>query len=65
MFSEKPGIAKDRAVWSRGYRVFDIGRDEWRTDVTTMDKVSEPGGRATVTTSFVVERGRVALNRVS
>lgn len=49
----------------RGYQVFDIGRDSWRTDVVTMDKVSEPGGRATVTTSFVVERGRVALNRVS
>jgi len=49
----------------RGYQVFDIGRNEWRTDVTTLDKVSEAGGRATVTTSFVVERGRIALNRVS
>jgi alkaline phosphatase D len=49
----------------RGYQVFDIGRDEWRTDVWTLDKVSERGGQATLTTGFVVERGRVALNRVS
>jgi alkaline phosphatase D len=49
----------------RGYQVFDIGRDSWRTDVWTMDQVSERGGRATITTSFVVERGRVSLNRAS
>ncbi|WP_161965996.1 alkaline phosphatase D family protein [Steroidobacter cummioxidans] len=49
----------------RGYQVFDIGRDSWRTNVWTMDKVSEQGGRATLTTSFVVEHDRVALHRDS
>jgi hypothetical protein len=49
----------------RGYQVFDIGRDSWRTDVWTLDKVSEKGAAATLTTSFVVERGRVVLNRAS
>lgn len=49
----------------RGYQVFDIGRDSWRTDVFTMDKVSGQGGRSTLTNSFVVEQGHVALNRAS
>ncbi|HEY0681915.1 MAG TPA: alkaline phosphatase D family protein [Steroidobacter sp.] len=49
----------------RGYQIFDIGHDVWRTQVWTMDKVSAPGGRASIATSFAVERGKVALNRDS
>lgn len=47
----------------RGYQVFDIGRDIWRTEVWTLDKVSAPGSRASLATSFAVERGRVALSK--
>ena len=47
----------------RGYQVFDIDRDIWRTEVWTLDKVSSPGGRVSLATTFAVERGRVALNR--
>jgi alkaline phosphatase D len=47
----------------RGYQVFDIGRNQWRTDVWTLDQVTRAGGRASRAASFVVERGRVELNR--
>ena len=47
----------------RGFQVFDVGRDSWRTDVWTVDKVTERGGNSTLAHRFVVERGRVELHR--
>lgn len=49
----------------RGFQVFDVGRESWRTDVLTLDKVTTAGGRLTRQSSFVVERGEVALHRDS
>ena len=45
----------------RGYQVFDIGRDNWRTDVRVVDRVTTPGGALSTAARFVVERGRPAL----
>lgn len=49
----------------RGYQIFDVGRDLWRTEVWTMDRVAAPGGRASLATSFAVEHGQVQLHRAS
>ena len=48
----------------RGYQVFDIGRDHWRTDVRVVDRVTTPGGALSTAARFVVERGRPALGVV-
>lgn len=42
----------------RGYQVFDIGPEQWRTDVVAIDRVSAPGGSKRVIARLVTERGR-------
>jgi alkaline phosphatase D len=46
----------------RGYQVFDIGRDQWRTDVRVVDRVTTAGGALLPPTRFVVDRRRAGLS---
>ncbi|WP_336980745.1 alkaline phosphatase D family protein [Altererythrobacter fulvus] len=46
----------------RGYQLFEITPELWRTDVKVMDRVSTPGGAISTLASFTVSRGRVALD---
>ena len=48
----------------RGYQLFDIGRDVWRTDVVAIDKVSAPDGRKSVIARLATERGKPGIERV-
>lgn len=48
----------------RGYQVFDIGPEQWRTDVVAVDRVSAPGGSKRVIARLVTERGRPGVERV-
>lgn len=47
----------------RGYQLFDIRNDEWRTEVIAVDQISRPGGRRTKVASLVTvpERPGVEL----
>jgi alkaline phosphatase D len=47
----------------RGYQVFDIGRDTWRTDVVAVDAVSHRDGRKSVIAKLATERGRPGIER--
>jgi alkaline phosphatase D len=47
----------------RGYLLCTIGREEWRTDFLVIDKVSSPDGQMSKRASFLVERGRPALEK--
>ncbi len=47
----------------RGYQLFEIDAQQWRTDVVTVDKVSEPGGRKQVLAKLVTEHGRPGVLR--
>ncbi|WP_369062252.1 alkaline phosphatase D family protein [Caulobacter sp. 73W] len=46
----------------RGYQVFDVGPDQWRTTLKVIDKVSAPGGRISTLKTFVVEPHRPGLH---
>jgi len=46
----------------RGYQVFDIGRDLWRTDVRVVDRVTTPGGALSTVARFAVEQKRPGLH---
>lgn len=45
----------------RGYQLFDIGRDEWRTEVRVVEQVTTPGAPLTTPARFVVDRRRPGL----
>ena len=45
----------------RGYQLFDIGRDHWRTEVRVVERVTTPGGGLTTPARFVVERAKPGL----
>lgn len=42
----------------RGYQLFTIGKDEWRTDVIAVDSVTTRGGAKRKLASFVTEQGK-------
>ena len=37
----------------RGYQLFAIGREQWRTDIIAVDQISKPGGQRSTVASFV------------
>jgi alkaline phosphatase D len=41
----------------RGYQVFNIAQDTWRTDIMKVDKVSDRSGRLSRLAAFTVEKG--------
>lgn len=45
----------------RGYQLFDISRDEWRTSVVAIDKVSVAGGNKSVIARLVTEHGKPGI----
>jgi alkaline phosphatase D len=45
----------------RGYQVFDIGRDVWRTDVKVVDRVTAPVGSLSTVARFAVDRRQPGL----
>lgn len=45
----------------RGYQLFDIGRDLWRTEVKVVDRVTTPGGALSTVARFAVDRRRPGL----
>jgi alkaline phosphatase D len=45
----------------RGYQVFDIGQDLWRTDVKIVDRVTTPGGALSTVARFAVDQRRPGL----
>ncbi|MCT2398702.1 alkaline phosphatase D family protein [Novosphingobium mangrovi (ex Huang et al. 2023)] len=47
----------------RGYQLFDITPQSWRTDVKVMDQVRTPGGSIETLASFIVTPDRVAIER--
>lgn len=47
----------------RGYQLFDIGRDEWKTSVVAIDRISSAGGTKSVVARFSVERGKPGLHK--
>jgi len=49
---------------SRGYQLFNITPDQWRTDVKVLDKVSERGGAIRTERCYAVEQGRPKLETV-
>jgi alkaline phosphatase D len=46
----------------RGYQVFDIGRDVWRTDVKVVDRITTPGGQLSTVAKFAVDRRQPGLS---
>ncbi|WP_421737678.1 alkaline phosphatase D family protein [Caulobacter sp.] len=42
----------------RGYQIFNVGRDIWRTEVKVVDKVTAPGGALSTVAQLVVDRRR-------
>ncbi len=46
----------------RGYQLFEISPEKWRTDVKVMDRVSTAGGRISTAASFSATPGRVAID---
>ena len=54
----------DLANHQRGYDLFEIRPDMWRTDVKVMDQVQAPGGTASLLQRYVVEPLRAKLIRV-
>jgi alkaline phosphatase D len=47
----------------RGYQVFDIGRDEWKTSVIAVDRITEAGGKKSVVAKLAVERGKPEIEK--
>lgn len=47
----------------RGYQLFDIGRDQWRTDVCVVDRVTTPGGKVSRVARFAVEQNKPGLHQ--
>jgi alkaline phosphatase D len=47
----------------RGYQLFDIDQQQWRTTVVAIDKVSTPGGRKQVVANLVTAHGRPGVQR--
>ncbi|OJW76644.1 MAG: hypothetical protein BGO57_10270 [Sphingomonadales bacterium 63-6] len=47
----------------RGYQLFDITRERWKTDVKVMDRVETPGGQISTLASFVVTPDAPVLHR--
>ncbi|MGR4866308.1 alkaline phosphatase D family protein [Caulobacter sp. LARHSG274] len=46
----------------RGYQLFDISRDVWRTDVKVVDRVTSPGGSLSTIARFAVQPGQPSLS---
>jgi alkaline phosphatase D len=59
---DNPNLALANA--QRGYQVFDIGPDEWRTDVKVMDQVQTPGGAISSLARFAVTPRRPGVEVV-
>ncbi|WP_202843395.1 alkaline phosphatase D family protein [Luteimonas saliphila] len=47
----------------RGYQLFDIDRERWRTDVVAVDRVSAAGGRKRIVARLATEQGRPGVER--
>ncbi len=47
----------------RGYQVFSITANEWRTDIMKVDKISDRSGKLSVLQSFTVENGVPSIHR--
>ncbi|WP_164972200.1 alkaline phosphatase D family protein [Luteimonas sp. YGD11-2] len=47
----------------RGYQLFEIDGDRWRTDVVAIDRVSVAGGQKHVVARLVTEHGRPGVER--
>lgn len=47
----------------RGYQLFDIGRDVWRTDVRVVDRVTTPGGKLSTVARFAVDQKKPGLHK--
>lgn len=47
----------------RGYQLFDVGRDVWRTDVVAIDRISVAEGRKSVIARLATERGRPGVEK--
>ncbi len=46
----------------RGYILCDLGRDAWKTDLKVLGAVSRPDAPFATRASFVIERGKAAVN---
>lgn len=47
----------------RGYQLFDVAPDRWKTDVKIMDQVEAPGGKVSTMASFLVTPDTPRLHR--
>lgn len=47
----------------RGYQIFDVTPNEWRTDVKVLDRVTSPGGRLSTLARFAVTPDKSALHK--
>ncbi len=47
----------------RGYQMFDITKDRWRTDVKVVDTVTQRGGKLSTLASFAVTPDRAKLHK--
>lgn len=47
----------------RGYQLFDIGRDQWNTDVRTVDRVTSAGGTLSTAARFTVAPQKPGLHK--
>lgn len=47
----------------RGYQLFDITAERWRTDIKVLDQVEQRGGKLSTLASFAVTPDRAALHR--
>jgi alkaline phosphatase D len=50
-------------VTQRGYQMFDVTPDEWRTDVKVLDRVQSPGGTLSSRAKFVVTPDKAQLHK--
>lgn len=61
MLAGSPNIRLVNA--QRGYQLFDVAADEWRTDVKVVDTIQRPGGALTTLARFAVSPERPGLDR--
>jgi len=47
----------------RGYQIFDVTPNEWRTDVKVLDRVQSPGGKLSTLARFVVTPDKSQLHK--
>lgn len=48
----------------RGYQLFDVARDVWRTEVKVVDRVTRPGGSLSTIARFAVQPDRPGLSSI-